>query len=248
MTSPMLTVLVLAVLWLIVVVPMIVQRNDDRARDRSVEGFGRAMRALTRRHVALSQPVRSRSDGAGAPRGRGVQVLRAETSVPGTRRLDLAPAVRRPVPAAEEALMHTVDRSDMSAARARMMARRRRSLTILSLGSVVTLVLAVVMGGSLWVPALLFVTGLGGYVYFLRGQAIRDRERRQARQLRAAGRRSHERDYDATDIAERMSVAADSAVRIDDDDVELHNLDTVDLTGLYDEQAGSGPVAERRAS
>ncbi len=247
MTSPMLTVLVLAVLWLIVVVPMVVQRNDDRARDRSVEGFGRAMRALTRRHVALSQPARSRPDGAAAPRGRGVQG-RAETFVPGTRRLDLAPAVRRPVPAAEEALMHTVDRSDMSAARARMMARRRRSLTILGVGSVVTLILAVVMGGALWVPTLLFVTGLGGYVYFLRGQAIRDRERRQARQLRAAGRLSHERDYDATDMTEQMSVVADSAVRIDDDDIELHNLDTVDLTGLYDEEASRGPAAERRAS
>ncbi len=66
MTSPMLTVVVLAVLWLIVVVPMIVRRNDDRARDRSVEGFGRAMRALTRRHVALSRPVRSRPAAADA--------------------------------------------------------------------------------------------------------------------------------------------------------------------------------------
>lgn len=248
MTSPMLTVVVLAVLWLIVVVPMIVRRNDDRARDRSVEGFGRAMRALTRRHVALSRPVRSRPAAAdadfAAPRSRG---LRAETFVPGTtHRVDLAPAVRRPVPAAEEALMHTVDRSEMSAARARMMARRRRSLTILGLGSLLTLVLAMAVGGALWVPALLFITGLGGYVYFLRSQAIRDRERREARQLRAAGRRSQ--DYDATDVTEQMSPVAESAVRIDDDDIELHNLDTVDLTGLYEEETVRQPSAVRRAS
>src|SRR6266516_6143418 len=77
------------------------------------------------------------------------------------RRVDLAPAVRRPVPAAEEALMHPVDRSEMSAARARMMARRRRSLTILGVGSVAGLVLALSIGGAMWVPALLFGTGLG---------------------------------------------------------------------------------------
>jgi hypothetical protein len=248
MTSPMLTVLVLAVLWLIVVVPMVVRRNDDRARDRSVERFGRAMRALTRRHVALSRPVRSRpagSDAAGfvAPR---IQGPRAETFVPGTPRVDLAPAVRRPVPAAEEALMHNVDRFEMSAARARMMARRRRSLAILGIGSVASIVLAAEMGGVFWVPALLFVAGLAGYVYSLRSQAIRDRERRQARQLRAAGRRTH--DYDATDITEQMSAIPESAVRIDDDDLELHNLDTVDLTGLYEDDGVSEPSARRRAS
>jgi len=248
MTSPMWTVVVLAVLWLIVVVPMIVRRNDDRARDRSVERFGTAMRALTRRHEAMSRPVRSRPadpDAASvvAPRVAGP---RAELFVTGTRRVDLAPAVRRPVPAAEEALMHPVDRSEMSAARARMMARRRRSLTFLGVGSVAGLVLALSIGGAMWVPALLFGTGLGGYVYFLRGQAVRDRERRQARQLRAATRGMH--DYDATDMTGDMIASPDSAVHIDDDDLELHEHDTVDLTGLYAEESAPERSARRRAS
>src|SRR3954453_21118563 len=122
MTSPMLAVLRLAVLWLIVVVPMIVQRNDDRARDRSVRRFGTAMRAMTRRHVALSRPARPRTaDPADssfvAPR---ISGPRADVFVTGPRRPALAPAVRRPVPAAEEALMHPADRSEMSAARLRM--------------------------------------------------------------------------------------------------------------------------------
>ena len=243
MTSPVLTVLVLAVLWLIVVVPMVVRRNDDRARDRSVAGFGKAMRALTRRHVALSRPARPADSGVVTTR---VQGSRAETFAPSTRRVDLAPAVRRPVPAAEEALMHNVDRIEMSAARARMMARRRRSMTILAVGSVVSLGLAVLMGGVFWVPTLLFSTGLGGYVYFLRSQAIRDRERREARQLRAAGHRSH--DYDVTAVYEQMGALPESAVRIDDDDLDLHNHDTVDLTGLYQEEGVSEPRAQRRAS
>jgi hypothetical protein len=248
MTSPMLTVVVLAVLWLIVVVPMVVRRNDDRARERSVERFGAAMRALTRRHEALSRSVRSRPadpDAASfvAPRVAGP---RAELFVTGTRHVDLAPAVRRPVPAAEEALMHPVERSEMSAARARMMSRRRRSLTILGIGSLVSLVLALSMGGSMWVPALLFGTGLGGYVYFLRGQAVRDRERRQARQERAATRGL--RDYDATDIPGQMIAAPESAVRIDDDDLDLHEHDTIDLTGLYADEPPDERAAQRRAS
>lgn len=254
MTSPMLTVLVLAVLWLIVVVPMIVRRHDDRAHERSVEQFGRSMRALTRRHVALSRPAVSRPidvddtrhavrrvAGPRTPRGAD---LRPDLFVPGARPAALAPSMRRPVPAAEETLMYPVDRTEMSPARASMMARRRRSLALLGLGSLACLVLAVVMGGALWVPALLFLTGLGGYLYFLRSQVLRDRERREARQVRAGVRRPA--GYDATDEPELQ--VADSTVRIDDDDLALHDHDTVDLTGLYAEETFAHAGAQQRAS
>jgi hypothetical protein len=144
----------------------------------------------------------------------------------------------------EEALMYPVDRSDMSPARVQMMARRRRSLIILGLGSAVSFVLALVVGGPMWVPALLFIAGLGGYVYFLRSQVLRDQERRQARQVRAEARGSA--GYDATErLDEPMP---ESTVRIDDDDFALHNHDTVDLTGLYDEDAYAATEAQRRAS
>lgn len=246
MTSPMLTVLVLAVLWLIVVVPMIVRRHDDRANERSVEQFGKSMRALTRRHVAMTRPVGPRPDelDAASHAARRDAESRAELFVPGTRRAAVpAPSMRRPVPAAEEALMYPVDRADLSPARAQMMARRRRSLTILGVGSVVSLVLAVVVGGPLWVPALLFLAGLGGYLYFLRSQVLRDQERRQAREERAITR-----DVDGYDATERLEPpTAESAVRIDDDDLALHDHDTIDLTGLYDEEAFE-QAAERRAS
>ncbi len=95
-------------------------------------------------------------------------------------------------------------------------------------------------------PALLFGTGLGGYVYFLRGQAVRDRERRHARQMRAATRGLH--DYDATDMTGDMIASPDAAVHIDDDDLELHEHDTVDLTGLYAEESAPERGAQRRAS
>src|SRR4051812_49047717 len=108
----MMTVFVLVVLWLIVVVPMIVRRNDERKRDRSVDGFGQAMRALGRRtHPSDAQVF--------VPTARAVE--RVATSAPAEARL----STRRPVPAAQEALMYPVDRSEMTEARAQMMARRR---------------------------------------------------------------------------------------------------------------------------
>lgn len=230
MLSPMTTVFVLAVLWLIVVVPMIVRRNDERRRQRSVDGFGRAMRALGR----------GRSGGARSGD------RRTEVFVPRVRRA-AAPAIpaRRPVPVAQEALMYPVDRSEMSAARTQMMSRRRRSLGLLIIGAAASGPAALFMGGVLWLVAAPFVLGLLGYLYFLRSQAQRDRKRRTTRQLRAAKRRGG--GYDATSDQSRFDDVPESVVRIDDDDIELHNLDTVDLTGLYNEEGGQA-AAQRRAS
>jgi hypothetical protein len=226
----MMTVFVLAVLWLIVVVPMLVRRNDEKRRERSVDGFGRAMRAL----------------------GRSAPTTRAEVFVPRERRAASARATavptRRPVPAAQEALMHPVDRSSMSEARAQMMARRRRSLSILVGGSAFFFLLALIMGGAMWFLALPFLAGLGGYVYFLRTQAVRDRDRRVTRREHAVAHRSTGYDATATGEIARFEEAPASMVRIDDDDLELHNMDTIDLTGLYTEDATAEETAQRRAS
>jgi hypothetical protein len=221
MTGSMWSVAVLAVLWLIVVVPMALRRRDARAGERSIARFGASMRALSRRSAVESDEVDSQSD-------------RADYQRP-----DVSAAVRdgavsrRPVPASEESLMYPPDQHDMSNARLQMMARRRRSLTILAAGSVVLLLIALVTGSMLaWVPAVLFMAGLGGYLVFLRSQARRDRERRQARRQRQTSRPV--RDYDATAVASRAD-RMDSVVRIDEDDVSLDHLDTIDLTGLYSE-------------
>jgi hypothetical protein len=141
--------------------------------------------------------------------------------------------------------MYPVDRSEMSAARTQMMARRRRSLGLLTLGAVVSGPIALLLGGLLWLVAAPFILGLAGYVYFLRSQALRDRDRRATRQIRAAERRG--RGHDATADLDRHDGQPESLVRIDDDDLELHNLDTVDLTGLYNEELGA-TAAQRRAS
>lgn len=226
MLSPFMTVLVLTVLWLIVVVPMVLRRNDERRRERSVDGFGRAMRALGRRPVV--------TEGA-----------RTEVYVPRQNRAQLAAPARRPVPAAQEALMYPPDRSELSAARVQMLARRRRSLSILVGGSFVFGMLALILGGAMWLLGAPFLVGAGGYVLFLRNQALRDRARREVRQARAHARRPA--GYDATEEIGRFEQAPDSVVRIDDDDVELMSMDTIDLTGLYSEEM-TPAAAQRRAS
>jgi hypothetical protein len=194
MLSPFMTVVVLTVLWLIVVVPMVLRRSDER------------------------------QNRARAP---------------------LAAPARRPVPAAQEALMYPPDRSELSAARAQMLARRRRSLGILVGGSALFGMLALIMGGVLWLLAAPFLLGVAGYVLFLRNQALRDRVRRENRQLRATSRRTS--GYDATEDLSRFEQAPESIVRIDDDDVELMSMDTIDLTGLYNEDLEPA-ASQRRAS
>lgn len=224
----MMTVFVLAVLWLVVVVPMIFRRHDERRREKSVDGFGKAMRALGRR--------------AHSPD------IRAQVFVPSARKAEQsAVSTRRPVPAAQEALMYPVDRSEMSAARTRMMARRRRSLGVLGAGSIILGTTAFLVGGFVWSVAAPFVLGLLGYMWFLRSQTQRDRDRRHNRQQRAVQRRTRGADMSAAAPAAFVPATGESVVRIDDDDIELHNLDTVDLTGLYNEELTEA-AAQRRAS
>jgi membrane protein implicated in regulation of membrane protease activity len=220
------TVFVLVVLWLIVLVPMFLRRKDERRRDEGAEVFGRAMRALGRRTVSSPPEVFVPPDER-------------------ENRVMIAAGNRRPEPAPEEALLHPVDRAEMSQARQQMMARRRRSLTILGLGSLVFTLIAVLTGGLLWLPAIGFLLGLTGYLWFLRSQALRDRERREARRMREAQRGPG--GFDATTELARFDEQPESVVRIDDDDLDLHNIDTIDLTGLYTEQ-GEPAVAQRRAS
>ena len=224
MLSPMMTVIVLVVLWAIVVVPMVLRRNDERRRERSVAAFGRGMRALGRRAGTVGTTHATETD-------RGP----VEVFVPRPSAAPRATPNRRPVPAAQEALMYPPDRTEMSAARLQMLARRRRSLTILIGGTLLFALVGLIVGGITWLLFAAFAAGLGGYMLFLRNQALHDRERREHRQTRAASRQPE--GYDATREAEHFAPVPESIVRIDDDDIELMSMDTIDLTGLYTEDA-----------
>ena len=234
MVSPMATVLVLAVLWLIVVVPMVLRRKDDRAGERSAARFGLAMRALSTGR-SVSSLVRPAPPVDLDERTAPPVSTHAQVFVPGGAAR--ATAARRPVPAAMEAVMYPdrVSKVDLSEARRQMMRRRRRSLMLLSAGTVLGLLWLAMAGSMLaWTVGLLFTTALGGYLLFLRNQALRDRDRRESRLQRSGLRQNH--GYDATaDLA--FQTGGDDVVRIDDEDLELRGLaDTIDLTGLYIEE------------
>lgn len=249
MLSPMMTVAVLAVLWLIVVVPMVLKRRDDRAGAKSVARFGTAMHALSiRRSLAnLARPVPNFDDEL-QPEQPARGASRLQTFIPG-RNLGSQVSSRAPQPAAMEAIMYPerVAKADLSDARRQMMARRRRSLITLTAGTVLGMGWLLASGGTLaLLVAAAFSIGLFGYLYFLRSQALRDRARRESR-VRTIGSRGT-KDYEAADrasadrsagrqfgqhqVAHGASVS--KAVRIDDDDVALLGVaETVDLTGLY---------------
>jgi hypothetical protein len=151
MVSPMMAVMVLAVLWMIVVVPMIIQKMDARRGERSAAKFSGAMRALAkgRSLTSLARPVsQEESDSSSQPAAR--PATRPQIFVPGSS-ANVAAAARRPVPAAMEAVMYPerVAKADMSDARRRMMTRRRRSLTLLSAGTVLGLLWSIASGTTM---------------------------------------------------------------------------------------------------
>jgi hypothetical protein len=234
MISPMMTVVVLVVLWLIVVIPMLVKRKDDRAGERSAARFSSAMRALSSKRslVTLTKTVSAADSDSNNP---APVDTHAQVFIPG--RAARATAERRPVPAAMEATMYPdrISKADMSEARRQMMSRRRRSLTLLTAGTVLGLLWGIAAGGALaWAVAVLFVGSLGGYLMFLRNQALRDRDRRMSRQQRSGIQPDH-----GYDVTEQLTLQTESTtvVRIDDEDVELRGMaDTIDLTGLYVEE------------
>ena len=84
-----------------------------------------------------------------------------------------------------------------------------------------------------WAFTLVFALGLGGYVAFLRRQALKDQARKDNRNRRADHtRRIVGRDLEVPGAAH---LGPDTVVAIDDDDLELAHLDTMDLTGLIEE-------------
>lgn len=244
----MVTVIVLAVLWAIVVIPMVMRRKDERAHERSVQRFSRSMSLL-----GSGRPVaRRRVSDPADPGDATMVVLRTEASQPeifvsghSPHRYP-EPARSRPVPAAKEAFMYPVERSEMSDARRRMLARRRRSLTLLVAGTALSIILVALGVGGILMDAVLvaFGLGLGGYLWFLRSQAQRDAARRASRLSRAGAARraaSHEAFEPAY-----LARYDDTIVALDDDDPQFDHLDTIDLTGLYHELPE--PAQQRRSA
>jgi hypothetical protein len=168
----------IVVMWAVVLVPMWLRRHDEANESRSVDRFSAAMRILSRRgstpdkreivmparttYVEVTVPVAGRL--AGSPRSRTSVGAALPRQQPGGR--------PRPDAAA--------------AARARLVARRRRTLFLLSSLTLVLTGVALVGLLPAWLPLapMLLVVG---FVVHLRAEARRmvERERRMLARRRA---------------------------------------------------------------
>ena len=236
MISPMMTVVVLAVLWLIVVIPMLVKRKDDRAGERSAARFGSAMRALSTsrslsRWRARSPPVDL--DERTAPP---VSTTTPKSSFPGRCAGDR----RAPSGTGRHGGQHVPRphrKADLSEARRQMMAPPAPVADAADGRHGARPALGHRRRWRCWPgrSALVFTASLGGYLLFLRNQALRDRDRRESRQQRSG---AAARPWATTPPSRpALQTGVDDVVRIDDEDVELRGMaDTIDLTGLYVEE------------
>jgi hypothetical protein len=148
-SSTILMVIVLVVMWLVVLVPMFVRRHDEINEERSVDRFATAMRVLSRRSHPAAGPAAARSSHRSAP-----------------------PAYRLGSPTAMQV---------RAEAHRRMIARRRRTLSLLVLLTASGLVGAFTLTARLWAvagPALLL---LAGYLVWLRQEVRRQHARWQRR-------------------------------------------------------------------
>jgi hypothetical protein len=168
---------------------------------------------------------------AGLPRARSAATARSKD------RVSRAAAVRRRASSDEGVCVPSTDDRDvpeLSTARLHMMARRRRSLGILIVGALASVPIGLWRGGLCWLLVVAFVGGLLGYLHFLRAQARRDRHRRASREGRTAARRVRRR-LEPVMSTRPAEPPVDSIVGIDDDDLAFQSMDTMDLTGVYDE-------------
>ncbi|HEX7107567.1 MAG TPA: hypothetical protein VF218_16495 [Acidothermaceae bacterium] len=162
-------------IWLIVLVPMWLNRHDADDASRSVDSFSTAMRVLSRRSPSRSDRryvVMPRRDYVG------VTVDNNPGATTSARRFRWTRRVAPPVG---------------SGARARLMARRRR-VTAVVLALLVVLLVTSVFGVTSWWYELAVALTAAGYLIHLRNEAIRAQEllrRRRARAARAVASARH---------------------------------------------------------
>jgi len=160
--------LAIIAIWLVVLVPMWLNRHDATDAVRSMDSFTTAMRVLSRRAPAQGDRryvVMPRRDNWG------VTVDNNPDAKAGRR----SGGFRRPPVAGAAA----------AASRARVLARRRR-LTLAVVTLVIVLAVTAALGLTSWWYELAIDLAAAGYLIHLRSEAIRARELRRRRLARAA--------------------------------------------------------------
>lgn len=157
MSSTILTVIVLVVMWIVVLVPMFTRQRDD-ASESTVERFSSAMRTLGRRPETTADVTETDED----------IEENLEEDVVEDEEFEQDEPVVRPMPAA----------------RAQMLARRRRTLGTLVSLTLITVLLALGWRSQLWLLNGVFDVLLVGYLWWLRQEARREQQRRARRAAR----------------------------------------------------------------
>jgi hypothetical protein len=160
-------------IWLVVLVPMWLNRHEADDASRSMDSFSTAMRVLSRRPAHSS-----RTSNRGGDRRYVVMPRRDDWGVTVDNNPDAKigrrPLARRPVPATTSAVRQ-----------GRLIARRRRiMLVVLSL--VVVLAITAAIGVTSWWYELAVGLAAAGFVIHLRNEAIRARDLRRRRAARLA--------------------------------------------------------------
>lgn len=194
MSSTILMAIVLAVMWVVVLVPMIARRRDAARESRSVERFAGAMRGLGLRPSATNDETPDRGESVVGESDVG------ESDV-GYCGRPAEPSDRDAVVASRAAARRRgevhVDARDvaptpvgrpMPASRAAMLRRRRRTLGTLTLLALAFLAAALLWRPVAWIAQCAFDAMLLGYLYWLRAEVRRERARRERRSMRSGGR------------------------------------------------------------
>lgn len=172
--------LAIVAIWLVVLVPMWLNRHEADDASRSMDSFSTAMRVLSRRPPNTARrSSQGRSNYVGSGDRRYVVMPRRDdwgVTVDNNpdAKLGRRPLARRPVSATSSAEQQ-----------ARVIARRRRIMLVV-LALVVVLAITAAVGVTSWWYELAIALAAAGFVIHLRNEAIRARELRRRRAARLA--------------------------------------------------------------
>jgi len=171
--------LAIVAIWLVVLVPMWLNRHEAEDASRSMDSFSTAMRVLSRRAPNTARrSSQSRSSFVGSGDRRYVVMPRRDDWGVTVDNNPDAKIGRRPLARRPASTTTSAERQ------ARVMMRRRR-ITLVALSLVVVLAITAAVGMTSWWSDLAIGLATAGFVIHLRNEAIRARELRRRRVARA---------------------------------------------------------------
>ena len=197
MSSTILMVIVLVVMWLVVLVPMFVHRHEDEFEIRPTEEPSETARVLSRRSAVATEHAEPVAAPVAAAAAADPPSTPAPPRTPGTatRGASAPPGDRR----------HLLDQRLHRPTRARMLVRRRRTLISLVVLVATDLAGAVLLSPWLWLAVAPAALLLIGFVGWLRVQARREHHAYQSGAATVGVGRATAPDADRRDPIRRSS-------------------------------------------